>query len=157
MAGTLPPNVSIPIGDQTVGNSQVTTSLPQQLAQIRKDLQTLSWVIQRQITVVRFSGWARVAVPLAGACRVYATTGRSTAGSTGAAYHIINATRNGQAEQPFQTDTRQGELIAYREAFLGEFRCGQGDVLRINVTVTGVPAPTLTEADFTLRCELKTS
>lgn len=156
MPGTIAPLVSVPIGDQTIGGTDAG-SLPQQLAQIRQDLQTITFVIQKQLAVMRFGGWARVSVPLAGPVRVFASSGRATAGSTGAAYHIINATRNGQAEQAFQIDTRQGELAAYSEIFLGEFQCGQGDVLRINVTVTGAPAPTLTEADFTLRCELKTA
>lgn len=155
MPGTIAPQVSVPIGDQTIGNASDPASLPQQLAQIRQDLQTMTFVIQKQLGLTRFGGWARVSVPVAGPVRVYASSGRATAGSSGIAYHIINATRQGQAEQAYQIDTRQGELAAYTEAFLGEFQCGQGDVLRINVAVTGAPAPTLTEADFTLRCELK--
>lgn len=157
MPGTIPPLVSIPIGDQTIGNRDDPSTLPQQLTQIRQDLQTLAFTQQKQLGVVRFGGWARVSVPLAGPVRVFASSGRATAGSTGVNYHVFNATRNGQAEQAFQIDTRQGELAAYAECFLGEFACGQGDVLRIGVTVTGAPAPTLMEADFTLRCELKSS
>lgn len=151
------PNVSIPIGDQDVVNSQDPDAIPQSLTQVRHDLQTLSFSVQKLLGATRFGGWARVSVPVAGQCRVWASTDTATAGSSGVNYHIINGTRQGQAEQAYQVDTRQGELAAYTECFLGEFACGQGDVLAIKVTVTGAPAPTLAQTNFTLRCELKPS
>lgn len=157
MPGTIAPQISIPISDQDV--TQVTQeSLPQQLTQIRNDLQTIGFTIQKNLSVVRFGGWGRVSVPLQGPVRVWATSGTATAGSTGAIYHVISVTRNGQADSAFQVDTRpaaQGELAAYSEYFMGEFQCGQGDQLAINIAVTGAPAPQLTATDFTLRCELK--
>jgi hypothetical protein len=157
MAGTLAPSISIPISDQDV--TQVTQeSLPQQLTQIRNDLQTLGFTIQKTLGVTRFGGWGRVPVPLQGPVRVWILSSRATAGSTGAAYHVFNVTRNGQAEAAQQWDTRataQGELAAFTEYFMGEFQCGQGDQLAANVTVTGAPAPQLAQTDFTLRCELK--
>ena len=149
------PNVSIPIGDQDVVNNQDPDAIPQSLTQVRHDLQTLSFAVQKLLGVTRFSGWCRCSVPVAGAVRVYASTDTATAGSTGVNYHIFNCTRQGQAEQAYQVDTRQGELAAYTECFLGEFSCGQGDVLASKVKVTGAPALTLSQTNFSLRCELK--
>lgn len=157
MAGTIPPNVSLPISDQDVAKAS-QESMPQQLTQIRNDLQTIAFTLQKGLGLVRFGGWARVSCPLQGFVRVWAMSATATAGSTGANYHVINVTRNGQADQAFQWDSRpaaQGELAAYTEFFCGEFQCGQGDQLAIKVTVTGAPAPQLAQTDFTLRCELK--
>lgn len=102
------------------------------------------------------SGTYRACIPVSGQARLYAVSDTATSGSTGAAYHVLAATRNGTVPLTLTYDTRRTEIPAYLGGcYLGELTVSVGDIVTVRVTVTGAPAPTLTSANFSLLIYLK--
>lgn len=100
------------------------------------------------------SGPARLTVPIAGTIDAYLVTNTSTAGSTGAAFHTLKATRSGLAEGAVSINTSKAEMAAYTLYYCGTFAVGPGDIMDFTLTVTGAPAPTLTTSNITMLCLL---
>jgi hypothetical protein len=97
-----------------------------------------------------------LAVPLAGVLDVYAVPVRASV-SDASNYHTIRILRSGADETGQFWDTRplfSGELTAYSQIYFGQLNVGQGDVIQVQVTVTGAPTPVLYPDDFAIRCEL---
>lgn len=94
-----------------------------------------------------------IAIPVAGIAQVYAVPTASTT-SDGSNYHTIKALRAGQDESGVSVNTSVVELTAYQRVYLGRFVVGQGDVITLQVSVTGTPSPELSNANFVLQCEL---
>lgn len=120
---------------------------------VKSDLQLLA-ASSAQRVAVRYGGGDRILVGVAGMAQVWAVSDTATAGSTGVAYHVVTLLRNGQSETGRQEDTRNGEIAQYSQLFLGQLTVSPGDVLRVNVAVTGAPVPTLSVANFSLRCDI---
>lgn len=120
---------------------------------VKADITTLA-LASAQGTTVYLGGPTRVQVPLPGVADVYVVSDTATAGSTGAAYHVVRCLRCGQDSSGRKVDTRQAELPAYSLRFLGQFTVGQGDVLALSLVVTGAPVPTLTLDNLTMRVDL---
>lgn len=114
---------------------------------VKADITTLSLAVQGS-TVLYLTGSDRNHMPVDGIAQVYMTSNTATAGSTGAAYHVIKCLRSGQDTSGRLIDTRQAELPAYTQRFLGTFQVGAGDTLALSLVVTGAPAPTLTTANL---------
>ncbi len=120
------------------------------------DLQRIAGRPQALAPIV--SGTARLCMPMSGQARLYAVSDTATSGSTGAAYHVLAATRNGTVPLTLTYDTRRVEIPAYLGGcYLGELKVSVGDIVTVRVTVTGAPAPTLTAANFSLLIYLKES
>jgi len=105
-------------------------------------------------SAISLQGPDRICCTQAGRVRVYAVSDTATAGSSGVAYHIVKILRNGQDETGVGLDTRVAEIAAYTTYSLGSLAVSAGTVLKVSVSVTGAPAPTLSTANFSLRCDL---
>jgi hypothetical protein len=126
------------------------------LGLVRDDLQRLAGQNQPGKPYYAGSGNFRWMSPVSGQVRVWAVSDTATAGSTGAAYHTLTLYRNGAAANTQTYDTRRAEVPKYLGgAYLGEATASVGDVLYLNLAVTGAPAPTLTTANFTLLCQVR--
>lgn len=117
---------------------------------LQQDMRQLARVINAQAQV--YLSGVRVAIPASGKVAAYVVSSVATAGSTGAAYHTIAATRSGQSEGALPVDTRNAEIAAYKALFLGTFNVGLGDVMALALTVVGAPVPTLTADNLTILC-----
>lgn len=130
---------------------------PTWLEDIKTDLQTLS-ILSRRESLIHLSGGDRLVVPVDGTANLYTVCNAATVSSS-TQYHTITCLRSGQALSTF-TDTANtlvtssNELVAYEEYFMGTIPVSQGNVLAVNVAVTGAPTPTLSNDNFSLRCEL---
>jgi len=121
---------------------------------VKADLQMLA--LQDEVAAyLHLSGPNRVLVPLAGSAFVYAVTDTATASSGAGDNHVLKCLRSGQDESGLSQSSVNAEYIAYREMYLGRFDVGQGDVLKLSLTVTGAPSPTLTADNFTMRVALR--
>lgn len=126
------------------------------LVLIRDDIQRLATLVQGSNTIWFSSGNHKAPAIGKGVVQVWAVSDTATSGSTGAAYHTLTLYRNGAAANTQTYDTRRTEVPAYRGgAYLGESSVGTGDILSLNLAVTGAPAPTLTTANFSLLCKLR--
>ncbi len=121
---------------------------------VKADIRSTSQLLASSATVY-LSGSDRIQIPLQGRARFWCVSDTATAGSTGIAYHILSLLRNGQSEAVVTVDTRNAEIAQYGANYLGEIQVSQDSFCRLNVAVTGVPAPTLSAANFSLRCELE--
>lgn len=124
---------------------------------VKADLQTLSTLVRRD-NVLHLTGSDRLVVPEAGNADLYTVCDTATTSSS-TAYHTITCLRSGQdiatiTDQANTLVTTANELVAYREYFMGTMPVTPGNVLAVNVAVTGAPSPTLSSANFSLRCEL---
>lgn len=125
---------------------------------VRDDIQRLAGLAEPTTNLVLTSGTYRAVMTVAGVARIMAISDTATAGSTGAAYHTLSATRNGTTPLTLRYDTRRTEVYAYRGGvYIGELTVSAGDVIAVAVAVTGAPAPTLTTANFLLSITLKAS
>ncbi len=121
---------------------------------IISDLQTLAEAINfRQI--IPHNGGDRVVIQTAGVAKVHCTSSVTTTGSDGSNYFTIKVLRNGQDETGLSRDSRQGEIQGHSEFYLGVVAVGRGDILSLQVAMTGGPIyPILTSANVSLRVEL---
>ena len=94
-----------------------------------------------------------IAVPYAGQVSVYVVPSVTTT-SDSTNYHIIKALRSGQDETGIALDSRTVEFTAYKQLFLGHLLVAMGDIVTVDVAITGSPSPRLSGADFAIRCEL---
>jgi len=119
---------------------------------VKADLQTLS-VMAQQDTTIHISAGDRFLVPRTGTAQFW-TSCNTASVSSSTAYHTITCVRSGQSETGISLVTSANELVAYQEYFMGEIPVSQGNTIAVSVTVTGAPSPTLSSANFSLRCEL---
>jgi len=99
------------------------------------------------------TGGDRLLVPRAGVANVFFATNTATSSSS-TAYHVITAIRSGQVDAGISINTFTNELVAYKEYYAGQFAVSRGTILALTVAVTGAPTPTLSNDNFTIRCEL---
>lgn len=123
------------------GFEAIKTDLVNQSLQIEKD------------KIIHLTGANRVVAPRPGNARLYAVSDTATASSSSTANHVLTAMFSGQVSDISQ-DSQNNEIEAYKEYFMGERYVGKGSVLSLDVTVTGSPTPTLSNDNFTIRCEL---
>ncbi len=121
-------------------------------AAVKADLQQLS-VLARQSSTLSIAAGDRFLVPRTGTAQFWVSSNTATV-SSAALYHTITCLRSGQAETGISLVTSANELVAYTEYFMGEIPVSQGNTVAVSVTVTGAPVPTLSSANFSLRCEL---
>ena len=119
---------------------------------VKADLQQLSVLANRESTILIAAG-DRFLVPETGTAQFWTSSNTATV-SSAALYHTITCLRSGQAETGISLVTSANELVAYTEYFMGEIPVSQGNTVAVSVTVTGAPVPTLSSANFSLRCEL---
>ncbi len=119
---------------------------------VKADLQQLSTLVG-QATSIDIAAGDRFLVPQTGTAQFWASSDTSTV-STATAYHTITCLRSGQSETGISLVTSANELVAYQEYFMGEIPVSQGNTVAVSVTVTGAPVPTLSSANFSLRCKL---
>jgi len=152
------------IGSQDARVQFTDTDTPESMGQkindvlilMQTDLQKLAALQQSSPISYAGSGNFKWVSPIAGQAEVWAVSDTATAGSTGIAYHVLTLYRNGAAAVTQTYDTRQTEVPKYLGgAYLGQTSVAVGDVLSLNLAVTGAPAPTLTTANFSLLLKLR--
>lgn len=119
---------------------------------VKTDLGNMALQIGQR-TVLHLSGAQRVAIPRAGVAKIFAQSDTATASSSSTANHVLTAMRSGQVTD-ISLDSDDNEIVAYKEYFMGEIPVSQGSLISLEVTVTGSPSPTLSNDNFTVRCEL---
>lgn len=119
---------------------------------VKADLQQISTVVG-QSAAISIAAGDRFLVPRTGTAQFWVSSNTATV-STAANYHTITCLRSGQAETGISLVTTANELVAYQEYFMGEIPVSQGNTIETSVVVTGAPVPTLSSANFSLRCEL---
>ena len=119
---------------------------------VKADLQSLS-VLVGQETTIPVCGGDRLPMPETGTAQFWVSSNTATV-STATAYHTITCLRSGQSETGISLVTSANELVAYQEYFMGEIPVSQGNTIAVSVVVTGAPVPTLSSANFSLRCKL---
>ena len=119
---------------------------------VKADLQNLS-VLTGQETTIDIAAGDRFLMPQTGTAQFWASSNTATVSSPGN-YHTITCLRSGQSETGISLVTTDNELVAYQEYFMGEIPVSQGNMIETSVVVTGAPAPTLSSANFSLRCKL---
>lgn len=137
----------VPLSSANVAATDATMAI----RALQSDMQTVGRFLNTSTTIA-LTG-SRVVVPQAGALDVYIVADTATASSSGVNYHLIKALRSGQDEGRTY-DTRTLELPAYSLVYLGTFNVGAGDLIKVSLTVTGAPAPTLSLDNITLLCSL---
>lgn len=120
---------------------------------LKQDMRSTSQLLASS-NVIYLSGADRICIPVQGRARFWCVSDTATVGSTGAAYHVLSLLRNGQSEAVVTVDTRNAEIDQYGANYLGEITVSPNSFCRLNVAVTGAPAPTLSTTNFALRCEL---
>lgn len=119
---------------------------------VKADLQQLSTLVGEEVAMSIAAG-DRFLCPRTGIAQFWVSSDTATV-SSAAAYHTITCLRSGQSETGISLVTTANELVAYQEYFMGEIPVSQGNTIEVSVTVTGAPVPTLSSANFALRCEL---
>ena len=119
---------------------------------VKADLQNLS-VLAGQEATIDIAAGDRFLVPQTGTAQFWTSSNTATV-STATAYHTITCLRSGQSETGISLVTSANELVAYQEVFMGEIPVSQGNTIEVSVAVTGAPSPTLSSANFSLRCKL---
>lgn len=119
---------------------------------VKADLQQLSNLVRQDESLAIAAG-DRFLVPLAGVAQFWISSNTATV-SSAAHYHTVTCLRSGQSETGISLVTTANELVAYQEYFMGEINVSQGNTIAVSVTVTGSPSPTLSSANFALRCQL---
>lgn len=102
---------------------------------------------------IPLTGAERVMMPVAGSCAVWAVSDTATVSTVGN-LHTVRAQRGGQNDGSIVISTLDAELLAFVPFFLGSIEVGAMDQVRVSVTVTGAPSPTLSIANFTILCYL---
>lgn len=120
---------------------------------VKADLRSINLFLE-DLSTINLSGSDRICIPQNGRARFWCVSDTATAGSTGIAYHVLSVLRNGQSEAIVTVDTRNAEIPQYGLNYLGEVTVSRGSFCKLNVAVTGAPAPTLSAANFTLLCQL---
>lgn len=120
---------------------------------LKADMRSVSLFLA-SISTLNLSGSDRICIPVNGKARFWCVSDTATAGSTGAAYHVLSILRSGQSETGITVDTRNAEIAQYRLNYLGEITASRGNFCKLSVAVTGAPAPTLSSANFVLFCQL---
>ncbi len=119
---------------------------------VKADLQQISTVVGQGVALPIAAG-DRFLCPATGVAQFWASSNTATVSSV-ANYHTIRVLRSGQFETAISLVTTANELVAYQEVFMGEINVSQGNTIAVDVGVTGAPVPTLSSANFSLRCEL---
>jgi hypothetical protein len=119
---------------------------------VKADIQQLA-VLVGQDTAISIAAGDRFLCPRTGIAQFWASSNTATVSSS-TAYHTITCVRSGQSETGISLVTTTNELVAYQEYFMGEIPVSQGNTIAVQVTVTGSPSPTLSSANFSLRCQL---
>lgn len=119
---------------------------------VKADLQQLSTLV-RQDAAIDIAAGDRFLVPQTGIAQFW-TSSNTTTVSSAALYHTVTCLRSGQSETGISLVTSANEIVAYQEYFMGEIPVSQGNTIAVSVTVTGAPVPTLSSANFSLRCKL---
>ncbi len=119
---------------------------------VKADLQQLS-VLTGRSTAISIATGDRFLSPRTGTAQFWISSNTATV-SSAALYHTVTCLRSGQAETGISLVTTANELVAYQEYFMGEIPISQGNTIAVSVVVTGAPVPTLSSANFSLRCEL---
>lgn len=119
---------------------------------VKADMQTLS-VLATQDNTIHIAAGDRFLVPRTGTAQLFMSVNLATVSSS-TAYHTITCVRSGQFETGISLVTTANELVAYQEYFMGEIPVSQGNTIAVSVAVTGAPSPTLSSANFSLRCKL---
>lgn len=119
---------------------------------VKADLQQLSTLVGTSPSIPIAAG-DRFLCPRTGTAQFWVVSDTATV-SSAALYHTITCLRSGQSETGISLVTTANEIVAYQEYFMGEIPVSQGNVIAVNVAVTGAPVPTLSSANFSLRCEL---
>jgi len=118
---------------------------------VKTDLQQVATSLGDE-TVIHLSG-PRVMIPRAGVVNIFLTSDTTTSSSS-TAYHVITCLRSGQDETGISFNTNTNELTAYEELYGGQVKASRGSVISVDISVTGSPSPTLSNDNFTIRCEL---
>jgi hypothetical protein len=135
--------------------SEMARIINDTLTLFRDDIQRLAALAQNEATVWGSSGSHKWVATGNGVVQAWAVSDTATS-STGANYHTLTLYRNGAAANAQTYRTDRAEVPAYQGgAYLGEATVAIGDVLSLNLAVTGAPAPTLTTANFSLLCKLR--
>ena len=101
------------------------------------------------------SGVGQLSIPFSGSIDAYISCLQTSVSSAGNK-HVITLLRNGQPAFNSGLDTLANEIVEYREKFMGNIvHAGVGDVIAIDVAVTGTPSPLLSYLDFVIRLVLK--
>ncbi len=119
---------------------------------VKADLQQIAALAQ-QDTTLHIAAGDRFLVPLTGTAQFW-TSSDTTTVSSAALYHSVTCLRSGQSETGISLVTTANEIVAYQEYFMGEIPVSQGNTVKVSVTVTGAPVPTLSSDNFSLRCKL---
>ena len=119
---------------------------------VKADLQQISTVVG-QSAAMSIAAGDRFLCPRTGTAQFWISSNTATV-SSAALYHTVTCVRSGQAETGISLVTTANEIVAYQEYFMGEIPVSQGNTIAVSVTVTGAPVPTLSSANFSLRCEL---
>ncbi len=119
---------------------------------VKADLQQISTVLG-QAAAIPIAAGDRFLCPRTGTAQFW-TSSNTTTVSSAALYHTVTCLRSGQSETGISLVTTANEIVAYQEYFMGEIPVSQGNIISVSVTVTGAPVPTLSSANFSLRCEL---
>ena len=119
---------------------------------VKADLQQISTIME-QSGALSIAAGDRFLCPRTGTAQFWISSNTSTV-SSAALYHTVTCLRSGQSETGISLVTTANEIVAYQEYFMGEIPVSQGNTIAVSVTVTGAPVPTLSSANFSLRCEL---
>ena len=119
---------------------------------VKADLQQISTIME-QSGALSIAAGDRFLFPRTGTAQFWISSNTSTV-SSAALYHTVTCLRSGQSETGISLVTTANEIVAYQEYFMGEIPVSQGNTIAVSVTVTGAPVPTLSSANFSLRCEL---
>lgn len=131
-----------------------STDTQRAIEALQSDVQAIGRRLN-QSALIYLSG-NRLVMPQGGAADVYVVSDTATAGSTNTDYQVFKVLRSGQDEGKGY-DARNVELPAYSLVYLGTLTVGTGDVLKLSITTTGAPSPTLTVDNLTLLCSLTAS
>ncbi len=117
------------------------------------DLQSLGLEVGRK-RIIHLCAGDRLIVPRSGTVKLFVVSSVTSAASDGSNYFTVSLTRNGQAEAEISFVTSSNEITAYAEMSLGGLKCSQGDVLALQVVLTGSLYPIISPESLTLRAEL---
>jgi hypothetical protein len=122
---------------------------------VKSDLQHLA--LSTPSSLVRLSGADRFDCPVSGNARVYCVSDTSTVGDGAGANHVVSVLKSGGSPGTPISTAGGTQIKQYTELFLGQFPVTVGNLLKLNVAVTGGPTPTLSTANFSLRCDIAPS
>jgi len=135
-----------------------TAGSPEAHAAILQDLRNIANAIaQNQPGVSQpasYAGGSSVNLPTAGMGKIFATCNTTVAQSS-ASYYTLTGLVNGAARSGGVSVSTQAQTItAYQPLYLGTMPVSKSSMVEIQVTPTGMPATTITSANFSLRVDL---